>query len=118
MSLQPYPLYEELLEIVERNNKNAVNRRGQTLDIMNICSTINSISDQLSKDDAIDHYKELYLIIYYYYVKSNGGSEWTFLPKGMKELPGGLGCRCQFTSLDYKLQQIINEYIKKYSISN
>lgn len=101
---KPYPLYEVLLERVN-------NRELKDIDIKRVCSTINSIANNHSKEDANDHYREIAALVLHYELVNNDGVLLSSVPYDGKTVAGGKGIIFNMMNLPPLLQQIIAEYV-------
>ena len=103
-----YPLYEQLLEKVNK-------RKEKNIDIKCICITINNISNNLSNSEAIEHYQEIAALILHHDLISNNGIMLSSVPYEGKTMIGGKGLLYVITNFPPQLQQIIAQYVEEYS---
>lgn len=102
---RPFPLYDELLnDVRSRNEKN--------IDIKRVCTTINNISQTLSPNDVMEHYREIGALILHHELLQNGGVLLSSVPYGGKVMVGGKGVLHHITNMPPLLQQIIAQYIE------
>lgn len=113
---QPYPLYDELAREVESRGEKGI-------DIKKVCSTINSICQNMSEADVREHYKEITALIIHYDIIKNGGVLLSQVPFEGKTMPGSKGSEdakgllYNTGTLPHGLIQIIAQYIEKYSVN-
>jgi hypothetical protein len=108
---QPYPLYDELLN---KANQNA----NHQIDATKLSLTINGMANYMTKDEYIEHYKEIQALIdHYAYLKC--GSLNSNTPCGGKAMSGdSLACKGVLYAISDDnplLIRIIAEYLEKYS---
>jgi hypothetical protein len=100
-----YPLYEELLKQVNE-------KKDQTLNVQDLCLTINNIS-QLPINDQTDHYEEIYaLMLHHENINNNFLSH--YIVNDGKLMPGNKNILYVHSKLTFKLMQIISQYIDYY----
>lgn len=106
--MQSYPLYDELLRLVN-------DRSEKSIDIARICKTINNISLSLSPEDSLEHYREIQALIIHYDIINNGGLLISSVPFDGKTMVGKKGILNQIMNFPPLLQQIIAQYIEEYA---
>lgn len=95
-----YPLYDKLVEVVDSRAQNSV-------DINRLSLTINNISINNTREEALEHYSEIAALIYHH-----GLIEGRASPYDSKVMIGGKGVLHHTKTLPHKLQQIIGQYIE------
>lgn len=106
--LVQHPLYDLLLKrVTETQNKN--------VDITRLCSTINSIGQNASREEANFHYNWIGSLILHHEILSNNGVLLTTLPFNCKLMTGESGELFTISHLPPILQQILAEYIDYYA---
>lgn len=101
--MQPYPLYDDLVNQVA-NNKN------KNFDIKCVCDTINMLSQ--TSDNAIEIYREIGALILHHNIINNNGVLVDQIPYGGKVMVGGKGLLMTIMNLPADLQQIIAQFIE------
>ena len=110
-SIQPYPLYDELV-------KRAESRTEKAIDIKRICTTINNIAQTSPPDEAAAHYKEIGAIILHHELLTNNGVLLSPIPFDGKVMVGGKGVLHYIMNLPPNLQQIIAQYVETPDVSH
>lgn len=108
--LQPYPLYDRLVQQVE-------SRALKTIDITRVCTTINNIAQTLPPNEAAAHYKEIGGLILHHELLANNGVLSSLIPFDGKVMAGGKGVLHYITNLPPNLQQIIAQYVENPDVS-
>jgi hypothetical protein len=110
--IQPYPLYDELVRLVEERQDHAC------IDIKRVCQTCNNIA-LLEYDDMMNHYSEIEAIILHYDLINNNGVLLSKTPfEGRVLTMDGRGIINNITNMPPKLQQIIAQYIEYFSLKD
>lgn len=104
-----YPLYDKLVEMINEESD-----EDDLIDITTICKTINSLAS-LDRNDAFEHYIEIYALILHYDYIHNNNILLSIVPNNGKVLPGNKGVKFNTLFKTPKLRQIISKYIKYYS---
>jgi hypothetical protein len=108
MTIHPFPLYDYLL--------NKVNTRVEkSIDIKNVCLTINDFSNTLSSEESILHYNNITALMYHHELLTRG-MLLTAAPFDGRIMVGGKGILYTISNLPPLLQQIIAQYVDEYSI--
>lgn len=104
-NVQPYPLYDKLLQRVK-------NKENKSIDVSKVCATINDIAQNQSYEEANEHYREIGALILHHELLSNNGVLLSSVPYEGKVMSGGKGILYKMTNLPPLLQYIIAEYIE------
>lgn len=104
--MQPYPLYDHLLETVRTNAL-------KTIDANHICTTLNNIT-LMPTDLAKEHYDELFALSLHHDLVENDGILLSKIPHDGVLLPGGKSVLYTLAKLPNTLRQILVEYINYY----
>jgi hypothetical protein len=104
-----YPLYDKLIEQIKEKKDNNIN-------IDQLCLTINALAF-LDKNDAIDHYQEMYALLLHHELVINNGVLFSKIPNEGKLLHGE---KVLYTPAKMPVQprQLIAQYIDYYSKDN
>lgn len=104
----PYPLYDELF-------LKANDRKEKHINVMQICTTINNISQTLTPEEAKKHLVEIAGLILHHEITTNGGILLSLVPYDGKVMIGGKGILHNMMNFPPILQQIIAQYIEESS---
>jgi hypothetical protein len=104
--VQSYPLFDTLVEQVEK-------RVDKSIDIRRLCTTINGISQSLPPDQMSEHYREIAAIIFHYGELHGQHDTRAAFPFDGKIMVGGKGILFYITNFPPDLQQIIAQYVEE-----
>ena len=102
---QAYPLYDELL-------KRAEQQTGKAIDVKQICTTINSLGQNMPAEEASIHYHDIAALILHHELLANKGVLLSNVPYEGKTINGGRGIIHYVINLPPILQHIIAQYLE------